>query len=367
MEAALSRFNLKKVWFFLLLLFLLPSLSFAAMQADLALAHVKNMLRNGEIENGEILTIAVKQGNINNFWGKDQALKRQWEMETGTIIDTVIIPQKPVMDFLEEAEDVDITLARQREYPDLAQNQLISDLTAMVREFGFNLGGTPPDGYVHLQKQAQFNNRFFAIPADGDIAVLYLRSDLLENPRLKQKYQAQFSRPLTPPQTWPEYRQQVAFFQESETVAYGSCEQRNPENAWMFWMPRYVSKRSPNMYLFDDQMHPLINSTEGIEATRSYLATLPYSPPGITNKGNNYSYTLPLYRQGDCYSMIITLSLTKLLNQDGSVVKGRFKIYPMPGWSDGKNVHSRTSYIYGNNLVIPSTSRKKKLAFLYAM
>ncbi|MGD8708775.1 MAG: extracellular solute-binding protein, partial [Ectothiorhodospiraceae bacterium] len=132
-------------------------------------------------------------------------------------------------------------------------------------------------------------------------------------------------------------------------------------------MPRYLCRAAPDRYLFDEEMHPLIDSPEGVAATRSYLATIPYSPPDILGKGNDYSYTLPFFMRGKAFSTVITVAGAKLFNKAGSEVAGKYGVYPMPGHVvDGRLVR-RPTLMYGNNLVVPTSSPHKALAFAFAM
>lgn len=339
----------------------------AADQANRAVAAVRKLVAEGAVPRNAVLKIVVKQGNVNNFWGQDFELKNEWERQTGIRLDASTQPQKPVLEFMRRNREFDITIARQREYPDLFTGHFIADLTPLMKRFGFTWDENPVNGYYLLRAQSEFDRKIVAIPADGDIAVLYLRRDLLEDPRNRKAFKDQYRHELAVPQTWDQYQEQVEFFHDPERGFYGSCEEREPNTGWMFWMPRYVDKALPNQYLFDDDMHPLIDSPAGIAATESYVKTVPFSPPGILKEGNNYSYTVPIFRRGDCYSNIITMAGAKIYSSEGSKVKGKFICAPLPGTVTEGWLISRPSFIYGNNLVVAAASPQKELAFLYAM
>ncbi len=340
---------------------------FAGEQAEQAIVGVKKLIGEGGIAVGDVLKIVVKEGNIRNFWGNGLELKNEWEKRTGILLDARVRPQLAVLDFLRKNKDFDITLARQREYPDLVEEELIADLTPLVEKYGLNLSGDVKSGFIHPKIQSEFNNRVCAIPADGDIAILYLRKDLMEDPEKMAGFRNKYGRELDVPNTWEEYQDLVEFFHDPSTGFYGSCEQRNKLTGWMFWLPRYLCHGHPQRYLFDDDMHPLIDSEAGAEATNSYLATIPFSPPEILKDGNDYSYTLPIYKNGNGFSLITTMSLAKILVLDFSRVKGKFMMAPMPGKIIDGRLARRTNYIYGNNFVITRASKRKELAFLYAM
>ncbi len=341
--------------------------AFAGNQADRAVSEVKKLIAEGKIPKDATLRIVAKEGNINNFWGKRMALKSQWEDATGTMLDTGIRPNLPVLDFMRQQKDLDITLARQREYPDLYIEHLIMDLTPFVQRFKFNINANPNDGFFRPIAQMRFDNQIVAIPADGDVAVMYLRRDMMEDPDFKSEFSGKYGRPLEMPATWEDYLRLVQFFHRPEKGVFGTCEHRDPQTGWMFWMPRYASQAWPNQYLFDNDMHPLINSPEGIAATRNYVQTVAFSPDGITGEKNHYTYAMPIFKKGKSFAYMITTAGAKAFNGARSAIKDKFMICPMPGTRVNNRLVRRTSFIYGNNIVVAASARHPELAFLFAM
>lgn len=343
----------------------LPAL--AGEQAEKALAHVRRYIDSGLVEKGAVLRLVVKQGNIHNFWGHDFELKNEWESKTGILLDANVMPQMAAYTYLKSNKNFDITIVRNREYPDLASDSLVAELTPFLEKFGFSIDRTGPDGFILPQAQTSFGRKILAIPADFDMSILYLRRDLLTDPVFRENYRKRFNTPLEIPQTWEEYIRQIGFFHRATPDLYGSCEQRDPETGWMLWMPRYVSQAVPDQYLFDDKMHPLIDSAAGVRATEAWLATIPFSPPAVLEPGNDYSYTLPFFKRGECFSYILTPAGAKIMNLESSPVRGKVLAAVMPGSRvDGRLVR-RSNLIYGNNLVVASSSRQPELAFLYLM
>jgi multiple sugar transport system substrate-binding protein len=361
----------KKFWLcclcFLFFLQFVPSNALAGAQAQRAVQAVKKLIAEGKIPKDATLRIVAKEGNIINFWGHRMALKSKWEEATGIMLDSGIRPNLPVLEFMRQQKDFDITLARQREYPDLYLENLVLDLTPYVRRFGFDINANPKDGFFRPKAQTEFDDKIVAIPADGDVAVMYLRRDLMDDPAFKAEFSKKYHRPLKIPATWDDYLRLVQFFHRPEKGIFGTCEHRDPQTGWMFWMPRYASQARPNQYLFDDEMHPLINSAAGVAATRNYVQTVAYSPTGITGEKNHYTYAMPIFRDGKSFAYIITTAGAKGFSGGNSAVKDKFMVCPMPGTMvDDRLVH-RTSFIYGNNIVVAASSRHPELAFLFAM
>ena len=339
----------------------------AGAQAEHAVQHIKKLIADGKIPPDTTLRIVAKEGNITNFWGNRMEIKSQWEDSTGIMLDTAIRPNLPVLEFMRQQKDFDITLARQREYPDLFLEGLVIDLTPLVRKFGFKIDANPIDGYFRPDAQTRFDDKIVAIPADGDVAVMYLRKDLMEDPVYKKEFSAKYGRPLEIPKTWEEYQRLVEFFHRPQKGIFGTCEHRDPQTGWMFWMPRFASQNQPNQYLFDDEMHPLIHTPAGVAATESYLRTVAYSPEGITGKNNHYTYAMPIFRDGHAFAYIITTAGAKAFNGEKSAIKDKFVMCPMPGTLVNNHLVRRTSFIYGNNIVAAASSRYPELAFLFAM
>lgn len=336
-------------------------------QAERALAAVRELIDSGQIAPETVLHLVVKQGNIASFLGRGQTLQKEWERTTGILIDPRVMPQEDALEFLASESQTDLTIARAHEYPDLVHEGLIADLTPLFERFGFVLSEGREDGYILAQNQATFAGRIVAVPADGDVTILYLRKDLIDDVENQKRFREKYGKALSVPATWSEYQELIEFFHRPEAGFYGALEQREPSTGWMFWLSRYASQAVPNQYLFDEQMRPLINSPRGIAATKSYLATLPFSPPEILDPGNGYTFTLPLFMQGKGFSTIITIAGAKLFNLETSKIRGKFIAVPMPGEEIDNRVIRRPAMIYGNNIVIPKDSNHQVLAFLYAM
>lgn len=344
-----------------------PSAALAGEQADRALAAVRVLVSSGEVPRDAVIKLAFKPGNIAALLGPRLELQKEWEERTGIMISARVIPQQPAIDNLRKNPDIDLTVARTHEFPDLFEQHLIADLTPLLRDFAFRIDSVPPQGYVRPRLQGYFGDKLLAIPADGDVPILYLRRDLLEDPAESSAFRKLHGRDLAPPQTWQEYDQLVSFFHRPQQGLYGTVEQRDPGNGWMYWLQRYITHSAPFGTLFDDQLRPLISSPAGIAATESYVRTVRHSPPEITGEGKDYSYAMPLFMQGKAFASIFTIAGAKLLNAPTSPLRGKFMTAPLPGHLVGKQLVRHNTPIYGNNLVVAAQGAQRKLAFLFSM
>lgn len=344
-----------------------PVAAKAGEQAERALAAVKKLIAAGEVRPDATIKVAFKSGNIAALLGPELELQRDWEQRSGLRIIARVIPQQPALLNLKANPDIDLTVARTNEFPDLLNQGLVEDLTPLLKQFGFRMDSAPPQGYIRPRLQGYFGDKLVAIPADGDVILLYLRRDLLEDPAEKAAFRKAHGRDLEVPRTWEDYDQLVSFFHRPEKGQYGTAEQRERAGGWMFWLPRYQSRSAPHRKLFDEKLRPLIDSPEGIAATESYVRTVRHSPAEILADGKDYSYTLPLFMQGKVFATMFTIAGAKLLNAPGSAVRGKFIAVPIPGNRVGERMVRHNVPIYGNNLVISSRGAQRKLAFLLSM
>ncbi len=364
----LTRCNFISVAAYALLLLVLPlSTAQTGEIADKAIAAVIALKTKGTIGQNPVLRLVVKKGNMINFAGNSFELKQQWEDATGVQLDLKVMPQVASLELIRSNRNVDLTIARNREFPDLYHKDLLVDLTPLFAKYGFDLNDDSESGFILPKKQVYFGDKIIGVPADNDVALLYLRKDLLEAEDNRQAFRRKYSLDLKAPETWGDYLRLIEFFHRPQDGLYGSLEPREELTAWMFWMPRYLSKGDPVQPLFDDNMRPLINSPEGLKATEEYIATIAFTPPKLLDPGNDYNFTLPRFRAGQGFSTIITAAGGKLFNMDSSPIRGKYAVYPMPGDVINGKLVAHTTYIYGNNLVIPNNGSNRDLAFLYAM
>lgn len=339
----------------------------AGPQAERALAAARKLVERGEVPPDAVIKVAFKPGNIAALLGPELELQREWERGTGVMISARVIPQQPALANLKNNPDIDITVARTHEFPDLLDQGLVEELTPYLGEFNFRIEGKPPQGYVRPRLQGAFGDKQVAIPADGDVTIFYLRRDLMESPAEKAAFKKRHGRELVPPRTWQEYEQLIAFFHRPEQGLYGAAEFRDRSGGWMLWLPRYLSQGTPHRPLFDDALKPLVDSPAGIAATESYLRALKHSPPDILGEGKDYNYVLNLFLQGKAFSTVNTIAGAKLFNSSASAVRGKFLAIPVPGQASGDRILRHNIPIFGNNLVISSKGAQRKLAFLFTM
>ncbi|MGE0241978.1 MAG: extracellular solute-binding protein [Parvibaculaceae bacterium] len=115
---------------------------------------------------------------------------------------------------------------------------------------------------------------------DGDMFALYYRKDIFEDPKLKEAYQAKFSKALEPPKTWEDYAQVAQFITDNLAPnVYGAGHFRkagSPGNQFDF-LQQY---RANGGVLFGDDMKAGLESEAGLKTLTNMLAANAASIPG---------------------------------------------------------------------------------------
>jgi multiple sugar transport system substrate-binding protein len=124
----------------------------------------------------------------------------------------------------------------------------------------------------------KYRDRYVSVSMDGDYQVWAYRMDLFDNAANQKAFKAKYGWDLEFPQTWEKQAQVAEFFTQPQNKLYGSVDLKSPGWGYVNWMMRYVSTGAPNRYYFDPETgDPLINSPEGIQATKEHVASMAWT------------------------------------------------------------------------------------------
>lgn len=124
----------------------------------------------------------------------------------------------------------------------------------------------------------QFNGETVSVACDGDYQVWVYRIDLFDNAKNQRDFRAKYGRDLEFPKTWEHHAQVAEFFTRPDQKLYGSVDLKSPFWGYVNWMMRYVSQGAPNRQYFNPaNAKPLINSPQGIKATREHLDAMAWT------------------------------------------------------------------------------------------
>jgi multiple sugar transport system substrate-binding protein len=315
---------------------------------------------------GKTIRIFHPAGMNSNF----EPFVEQWRSATG--IDVVASSvgyfdyhPKVVQSGITGGGDFDLIVDGPRYLGDLVAAGAILDLTDWIAKYKNVISGAP-DGYLSPMDKwsMSYKGRYYALAADGDPWVCCVRSDLLGDPAEKAAFEKKYGYPLEFPKTWEQYRDQAEFFTRPDKNLYGAVDVHSRNSGAYLWMARYVSTKIPDAYYFDDDMHPLINSPEGIRTTELYLAMKPFMNPDIANW--DYTQQYPSWANGEAYAINYVVSIKKFSEGGDSKVKGKVKVGLVPGTMVDGKLNQRSILAFGNSISVWAKSPIPEAAYLFA-
>ncbi|PZX12881.1 ABC-type glycerol-3-phosphate transport system substrate-binding protein [Palleronia aestuarii] len=161
---------------------------------------------------------------------------------------------------------------------------------------------------------------------------LLYRTDLLEDEANRTAWKEEHGSELRPPETWDEYRDQVAFF--TKDGIYGVVNQGlRPDPIAMEWSNYLFAHGGTFM---DETWHATFNSDEGVAALKAYIANIDqYGPVGAASFSFDEAFNV--FSQGQAYSYI-TYNFFRAAVDDPSQssVAGAAEIMGVPGPTPGE-------------------------------
>ena len=302
------------------------------------------------------------------------AMKGGWEDATGTKVSVVTTPlpeffEKMMVEAVSKTGNVDLINAQTMYFSDLAEAGLLYTLddAAMwinIREHG------RPDGYIYPLDFTipYYNGKLYGFLQDGDVQMLFYRTDYLNDPTEQENFEKQYGYPLAPPKTMFEYRDMCEFFTRPPDL-YGHCEARELErNSFTYYL--YVTaKKWPNWYYFDDNMNPQLTVKEAIEAAELFVENLKNMPPNQPELSGLTA--IQSFGEGKTVFCIGSPSSARVAEDPKAASRGKWNTYPIPGYRitgpDGKEILNRRSVNLASwSLCVNNNSRKKELGVCLA-
>ena len=194
------------------------------------------------------LTIMHPSGAKANF----DPLASQWTEATGIKIKLVEseltkVFQRAMQEAITKTSTYDIYIVDALSVPDLADANLIADLTENIQEYNAELSTGDSPILPPMDVRGKYKGRDFAIPSDGDVYQLFLRTDLLQDPKNQADFKAKYGMDLNPPETLDEYNKQLEFFTRADGSLYGgptSAPSATPTGRISHSWQRTVASRS---------------------------------------------------------------------------------------------------------------------------
>ena len=224
-----------------------------------------------------------------------------WEKETGIRVKVIEVPTaemftKILQEHRAGSGAYDALNVIPSWMPDLARAGALEPLDDYVDKYGYRdeLQGIAP---VYRDNQMTYDGTIYAFPDDGDVFVLYYRTDVLGDPKLQEGFKAKHGYDLpVPPTTWKEFDEVAAFITETTGgKPYGCTFFRDPPYAQFMFQERF---RNDGGKFFDaDSMKATVNSDIAVQVFEQWNAENEFMPKGVQTWG--FVENLAAFLQGD--------------------------------------------------------------------
>jgi len=195
----------------------------------------------------------------------------------------------------------------------------------------------------------EYDSQKYMVAYDHDGQVMYYRRDLLENPAHQTAFQQRYGYPLAVPQTWRQFRDIAKYFNGKDLNNDGA-----PDNGLTmhlqvggqgmfhfisFSAPFVIGPENPKLYWFDPQtMQPLLDSPGHVRALETMVDLVQFGPTEMLrwDLGQSWDHFL----RGEAALTFTWGDLGALAQQEGSRVKGKTGVAPLPGTHEYYNIQT---------------------------
>ena len=349
-----------------------------SMAAGRAIEGIKKLKAEGKAP--DKIVSAMVDGAIGHFTnpfpeGAPTALS-VWEKETGIPVELIGIPLadlyvKTLQDVTTKAAAYDIYCIMVNHFGDLTDAGGLVILDDYIEKHKPDWNdperGVPDALYALLYK---YKGNVVGMSYDGDFWTWYYRKDLFGDATHKNAFGDKHGYALAPPVTWDQVDDVASYF--ASTGIDGHTNYMGKVWGLGTWVMRYVSRAKPNLYLFDLDGNPTIDSDEGIENTEKHLQYAKYS-----GKGASFTWSwFEAYGSmaaGTSAMAGVNTNLAKFLDREEAqseewlttMIGGKLGAFMPPGYQFGDDLVRRTVF-YGNvSTGISSQSQYPEAAYLF--
>ncbi|MGE5553328.1 MAG: extracellular solute-binding protein [Betaproteobacteria bacterium] len=179
-----------------------------------------------------------------------------------------------------------------------------------------------------LNMVGYYNNKLYMIPMYNYAMGLLYRKDLLNDPKLKKAYEAEFKKPLRVPTTVEEYVRICRFMKKQAGIAGAAMQAGRGDPIVMEWS-NYLYSNGGQYY--DKSWRAVVNSPAAVKATELYIDNVKHgAQEGALSANLDDSFRV--MSQGLAFSMIsYNWMLPQLDDPSKSKVAGKVALAPMPG------------------------------------
>lgn len=219
--------------------------------------------------------------------------------------------------------------------------------------------------------QNTYGGNLMGFPFIGAIRMIYYRSDLFEE--YADEYYEETGMELQPPATWQEYSRIAKFFEENVEGVHGTTimgrrgVQLYCEVMPILWSFGGAVIEGPNgepVIEEMDNVRPVINSPEAIEALKYFKSLSQYASEGVTDWDWDESATA--FANGNAaLAMQWNNAAPVFADSEESEIVGQWEGAVVPGHPNKMGELNRSATFGGWNLGINANSDNKEAAYLF--
>lgn len=249
--------------------------------------------------------------------------------------------------------------------PDLVRAGALEQLDSYVDKYNYRdqLQTIAP---VYRDNQMTVDGKIYGFPDDGDVFVMYYRTDVLGDPAIQAAFKEKHGYDLpVPPTTWKEFDDVGSFISAyTGNKPYGAASFRDPPYAQMMFQERF---RVEGGKFFDaETMKATINSPEGVKVFTDWVEENKWMPAGVQTWG--FVENLAAFLQGDTAMTISWPPYGRWAagygaDQDALSWVPKSQIAGKVGYSTPPGGHPQLAA--GFALSVSASSRQKEAAYLF--
>jgi multiple sugar transport system substrate-binding protein len=319
-------------------------------------------------------------GQLTKPFPAGPSVKDVWEKETGVALEIIGAPPvdiwtRVLQDVTTKSAAYDIYTHAWGSVGDLVEAGGAVDMDEFVAkhkpDWADESRGTPTAQIADLLYK--YSGKYYGVSLDGDFQTWVYNKGYYEDKKNADEYSQKYGRALGPAKTWAESDDISAFF-TGRTGINGIKMYGNGNDMAPFWgLPRFYARFAaqamPNMYWFDENGNPNLDTAEGIKAATEYVKIKDSSHPDVLSW--TYAEGYGAIGSGQTAHLTTFTNVSKFVdrkNEDGSnasATTGMLSAHLPPGVAFGDKLVRRSVIYYNITGTVSSQSKNAEAAYLF--
>lgn len=319
-------------------------------------------------------------GQITNPFPSGPSVKDVWEKETGIELEIIGAPagdiwKRVLQDVTTGSGAFDIYTHPWNSLGDLVEAGGALKLSDYVAKYNPDWAdderGTPTAQIAELLYK--YGGEYYGASLDGDFQTWVYNKAYFDDPQHASAFEDKYGHPLAPPRTWQESDNISAFFTGRSGVngvkIYGNGNDMAPFWGLPRFYARFAAQAMPNMYWFDENGEPNLDTPEGIKAATEYVKVKDWSHPDVLSW--TYAEGYSGIGSGQTAHLSTYTNVTKfvdVMNKDGTPANpaaGMLSAYAPPGVQHGNQLVRRSVIYYNITGTVSANSANPEAAYLF--